>query len=206
MRQLGAWLRKMWLSAPALNPFPYTAAKCGHETKRAGEVTAFEHTTTTKMPLNEEGTVDWCLECLGKMAIRCAWCGDLIFIGDPITLYSPGPRAGFFSSGEPGEAQEARKQEGFVAPDYAVAYCEVPLTLVGCLGWNCADTGSDRAGFWLPGDDGKGRVQRVQTAYEAILAAEDPSMVVVGNSGDMAEAMNPTLVPLEDVKTGQPKG
>ncbi len=109
-------------------------------------------------------------------------------------------RAGFLSSKEPSEVQKARGQNGFVVPDYAVVYRKNPLTLIGCLGWNCADTGADRAGFWLPGEDGQGRVKRVQTAYEAILGAEEPSMMIVSDTHDITEAVNPILVPLESQK------
>ena len=190
----------LFLRLGSLISFRYTAAKCGHRTKRSGPVSAFGRTTTTKMPMNKNSSVDYCLDCIGKMAIRCAWCSDPIFIGDPITLYSPGPRTGLFSSERPSEAQKTRKQDGFVVPDGAVVYRENPLTLVGCLGWNCADTGADRAGFWLPGEDGKGHVHRVQTAYEAILGAKEPSMMIVGDLGNIKESINPTLVPLESQK------
>lgn len=190
----------LFLRLGSLSPLRYKAVKCGHRTKRGGPVSAFGRTITTKMPKNDDGSVDYCLDCIGKMAIRCAWCGDPIFIGDPITLYSPGPRAGFFSSEEPSEAQKVREQDGFVVPDGAVVYRENPLTLIGCLGWNCADTGADRAGFWFPGENGKGRVHRVQTAYEAILGAKEPSMMIVGDLSDMKETVNPTLIPLESQK------
>ena len=119
------------------------------------------------MPTNENGSMDYCLDCIGKMAIRCAWCGDPIFIGNPITLYTP--------------------HGDFQVPEHAIVYNKEPLQLVGCLGWNCAETGADRAGFWLQGEDGKGCVQRVPTAYEAILS-------------DMKEDVNPTLIPLESQK------
>lgn len=128
----------------------YIATKCGHPTKQRGTVSAFEHTITTQMPQNEYGSVDYCLECIGKMAIKCAWCGNPIFIGDPVTLYTP--------------------QGDFKIPEYAVINNEKPLQLVGCLRWNCADTGADRAGSWLPNNDDKGYVHRIPTAYERILS------------------------------------
>jgi hypothetical protein len=170
----------LFLRLGALSPLRYKAVKCGHRTKRSGSVLAFGRTITTKMPKNDNGSVDYCLDCIGKMAIRCAWCGDPIFIGDPITLYTP--------------------RGDFQVPEHAVVHNKEPLQLVGCLGWNCADTGADRADFWLPGENGKGRVQRVPTAYEAILGAKEPSMLIVGDLGDMKEAVNPTLIPLESQK------
>jgi hypothetical protein len=170
----------LFLRLGSLSPLRYKAVKCGHRTKRSGPVSAFGCTITTKMPKNDGGSVDYCLDCIGKMTIKCAWCSDPIFIGNPITLYTP--------RGE------------FQVPEHAVVYNKEPLQLVGCLGWNCADTGADRSGFWLPGEDGKGRVQRMPTAYEAILGAKEPSMMIVGDLSDMKEAVNPTLIPLESQK------
>lgn len=173
-------INDLFLHLGRLSIFRYTATKCGHRTKRTGKVSAFGRVIITQMPTNKSGKVDYCLNCLGKMAIRCAWCGGPIFIGDPITLYTP--------------------KDDFQVPEYTVIYREKPLQLVGCLGWDCADTGADRAGFWLPGENRKGRVWRVQTALEAILGAEVPSMVIVNDTRNIAEAMNPTLVPMESQK------
>ena len=152
-------LSKLLLQLSRLDPRRYTATKCGHRTKRSGQVSAFGHTMTTKMPRNRDGSVDYCIDCISKMAIQCSWCSHPIFVGDPVTLYTP--------------------SDDFQAPQHAVVYNSEPLQLVGCLGWNCADTGADRAGFWLPGENGKGRVRRVPTAYEAILGAKEPSILSV---------------------------
>lgn len=127
----------------------YTASKCGHRTKRTGPVSAYEHIITMRMPRNDGGTMDYCLDCIGKMTIRCAWCDTPIFISSPVTLYTP--------------------RDDFQVPEYAVVYGEKPLQLVGCLGWNCAESGADHAGFWLPGEDGTGCVQRVPTLWEKML-------------------------------------
>jgi hypothetical protein len=156
----------------------HTASKCDHKTKRKGKVEAFDSHTITSMPLNQSGSVDWCLKCLGKMAVRCAWCGKPIFIGDPITLYTP--------------------RGDFKVPEYAVAYKQDPLQLVGCLRWECADTRADRAGFWLPGNDGRGQVERVPTAYAAILGSGGNYAVIIGDAHDIAEAKSPTMAPLEE--------
>ena len=126
----------MFLRLGSLSPFRYTATKCGHRTQRTGQVSAFGQTITTKMPTNENGSMDYCLDCIGKMAIRCAWCGDPIFIGNPITLYTP--------------------HGDFQVPEHAIVYNKEPLQLVGCLGWNCAETGADRAGFWVAGQGRQG--------------------------------------------------
>ncbi|NTW30199.1 MAG: hypothetical protein HGA33_02895 [Candidatus Moranbacteria bacterium] len=100
------------------------------------------------------------------MAIRCAWCGKPIFIGDPVTLYSP--------------------NEGFEIPEYAVRYSEDPLRLVGCLRWDCADSGIDRSGFWMP----PGEVMRVMSPIEQVLATG--TAAIVSDVNDMSEAIETT--------------
>lgn len=117
------------------------SADCGHKTKLHDRVTAFGESTLTRLSI-KDGKIDYCHQCIEKMAIQCAWCGHTIFIGDPITLYSP-------------------RDEDFEVPEHAIFYQEDSLQLVGCLRWNCADSGADRMGFWLP----PGIVQRVQSAY-----------------------------------------
>ena len=144
-------LDNFFLRLSSLSPFRFTATKCGHRTKRCGAVSAFGRSIIVKMPVREDGSVDYCLDCIGKMAIRCAWCGNPIFIDDSVTLYTP--------------------RGDFQVPDHATVYREKPLQLVGCLGWNCADSGADRAGFWMPGENGKGCVQRMETPHEMILRA-----------------------------------
>lgn len=127
------------------------ARVCGHQTAKVGWIRAFGEETITEMPEMEGGGLAYCLDCLGKMAIRCAWCGKAIFIGNPVTLYS---------------AQDRTIPEG------ATVYDAERGSVVGCLGWNCADTGADRAGFWLPdpNNPGTGYVHRIMTAYEQVMA------------------------------------
>lgn len=171
--------RDMFLRLSTLSPVRYTASKCGHRTRLSGRVSVFGAAVTTTMPKQEDGLPEYCLDCISKMAIRCAWCKDPIFIGDPITLYTP-------------------TNPDFEVHEHAVVYNKDPLQVVGCLGWNCADTGADRAGFWLPGNDGKGSVSRVPTVFEMILGAEEPSAVIVSDTHDIHEALNPKIVPLKD--------
>ena len=121
-------------------------AKCGHETELKGEIKAFGEDGIITIPKNDDGTVDYCLKCLESMTERCAWCGKPIFIGDPITLYSP-------------------MDKKFKIPDYAVIYNKDPLQLVGCLRWECAESGADRAGFWIP----PGKVYRVLSPLEQCM-------------------------------------
>ncbi len=145
----------------------YVAVACNHPTKREGEVRAFGECTTTHMPLNENGTAEWCLECLGKMAVKCAWCEQVIFIGDPITLYT-------------------QTKSDFKLPANAALYKQEPLQVVGCLRMSCADTGADRAGFWVPGDDGKGGVHRVASPLE--LSMVSGAEIAMSNLGNMKVA------------------
>ncbi len=127
------------------------------------------------MPLSENGKPDYCLECIGNMTIQCAWCENLIAIGSPITLYTPA--------------------EGYEVPGHAVPYTEnSSKAFVGCLGWNCADTGGDRAGFWLPDDDGKGKVHRVPTAIETLMSNPDATMLIIQDTHNVAEAENPKVI------------
>lgn len=142
------------------SPFRYKAVRCGHRTKRTGAVSAFGYTTITKMPRNKNGSIDYCLDCIGKMAIQCAWCGNPIFIGDPITLYTP-------------------NSNKFQIPEHAIVYNKKPLQLVGCFDWDCVESDADRAGLWLPNEDGAGHVHRVPTAYEAILGVKKSPMIII---------------------------
>ncbi|MBP9856187.1 MAG: hypothetical protein KBC48_02715 [Candidatus Pacebacteria bacterium] len=83
-----------------------------------------------------------------KQVIKCAWCGEAIVPGDPITLYTPRP--------------------DFVIPDHAQSVCDLGghrVRLVGCPRPSCADSGADYAGTWeMPG-----KVVTRQTAYEMIV-------------------------------------
>ncbi len=121
-----------------LCPQPGIGSVCGHRFFTKGIILVLGE----ELKYSYAAKRDYCPECEGKMAVPCTWCRKPIRIGDMITLYSPGPT--------------------FSAPSGAVIYSEAPLRLVGCLRWNCADSGADRAGFWVH----PGKVHRVPTAYE----------------------------------------
>ncbi len=140
----------------------YRANVCGHSTKKEGVCVSFGEKYTINMPLSENENPDHCLKCIGDMAIKCAWCGEPIYIGEPITLYSP-------------------ERESFKIPEYAVRYSEKPVILVGCLRWDCALTGGDRAGFWMP----PGKVLRVTSPIE--MALSSGKGVVVQNLSDPSD-------------------
>ncbi len=124
----------------------YKATVCGHKTKLIGRGKIFEEEYISTF---EKGKIKYCRTCLGAMAIRCAWCGEPILTGEPITLYAP--------------------SEDFIIPSYAVLYEEKGgVRLVGCLRWDCADTGADRSGFWVI----PGKVFRTISAFEIALVIE----------------------------------
>lgn len=104
----------------------HTATICKHRTKIKGVITAFGENSTLTMPNPPE----YCLRCIEKMSIRCAWCGKSITIGDGITLYSP--------------------KLGCEIPAHAVKFSDDPQCLVGCLRWNCCISGADINGSWVP--------------------------------------------------------
>ena len=153
--------KSRWLKIFSFLTRTYIANKCGHRTRRAGWAKAFRERYFVEMPLAVNGSPDYCLACIGSMAILCAWCGDAIHIGNPVTLYTP-------------------LKKDFVVPDHAIRYSEDPLRLVGCLGWDCAETGGDRAGFWVP----PGEVLRVPTVFEQLLGSPDAEAVVIADKGD----------------------
>jgi hypothetical protein len=97
------------------------------------------------MPLTEDGNLNYCLDCITKMSIQCAWCEKPIWIGDPVTLYIP--------------------ENNYTIPKYAVRYDKEPQRLVGCLRQDCG-SGVDRKGFWIP----PGKVLRVPSPIEMLLS------------------------------------
>lgn len=148
---------------------PLYKGSCGHGTRRKGVISAFGERSILRMPKKTRWTVDYCLDCVAKMTIRCAWCPNLIFVGDPVTLYSP--------------------IAGNQIPEGATIYNEENRSVVGCLGWECANTGADRAGFWVPGENGKGKVKRVISPFEQVFFGNHDTLIVE-DLGDTREAVS----------------
>lgn len=119
--------------------------ECGHKTKIEDWVEAFGEKTKIKVPVTNGKTL-YCHKCLEKMTIQCAWCELPIFIGSPVTLYSP------------------RDKEKSM-PKHAVLHNKEYNFYVGCLRWECAHTVADRCGFWYP----PGKVNRVPSPIEMCL-------------------------------------
>lgn len=124
------------------------SANCGHQTKIRDSVSVFGEINIISM-IPKSGKIEYCHKCLEKMIIKCAWCQRPIFPDHPITLYD-------FPS------------ENFVAPEHSIIHSKDPVKLVGCLRPDCADTGMDRAGFWVS----PGKVEQIMTAYERIESGE----------------------------------
>lgn len=140
-------------------------AGCGHLTYLSDEITVINPSGEEEKIMITISTMEpsYCHKCFEKMVIRCAWCGGYILPFDPITLYS--------------------LKKGFKAPEYAVVYKENPRQLVGCLRWDCADTGGvDRAGFWVF----PGKVQRAISPIEEAFMTD--KVVIVSDIGDIQQA------------------
>ena len=144
----------------------HVCRKCGENTLRVIRFKVDNGRQFMSQP--KSGT--YCSKCIESMCIKCAWCEGSIMPGDPITLYGPINR------------------KEFQVPEYAVVYRQEPLRLVGCLRWNCADTGADRAGFWIP----PGKVDRVLSPIEEVMTrmqgGEEEPVVITGNISDPRQA------------------
>jgi hypothetical protein len=163
------WLKHLVGTVKGWLGMNFVSAKSGKPTKRTGKITAFGEIRTMTMPLNDRGGLEYTLEEIQGMAIRCAWCGKPIFIGECITLLTPA--------------------EKFEIPDYAVVHNRDPMQLVGCLRWDCAPTGALWAGYWVPDDKnfGKGKVLRILSPLEQIflnLQEGNTDAIIVGEVGD----------------------
>lgn len=142
-------VRKIWICIKLFFGFKIIA-DCGHKTKKDDNVCVRDKQIKVSLRIQENGRMIFCHKCFEKMIIFCAWCGSPIFIGDPITLYSP--------------------KDDFKIPSHAKIYeGDGVLKLVGCFGWDCAVTGADRAGFWIP----PGKVKRVPSPIEIAMATRE---------------------------------
>lgn len=138
---------------------------CGHSTHVKGKLKSFkasfdggeETTTEISLKLNKNGEATHCLTCIEEASIRCNWCGGTIMPGEPITLYSPA-------------------KDDFTPPEYAVEYNpdnRDKSAYVGCLRWDCAETGADMCGHW--GFDKQ--IHRVKSPYQQALETGEPVIV-----------------------------
>ncbi len=134
---------------------------CGHSAKRHTFLSIDgTHAGLYTIPCEN----DYCPQCFKNAAIKCAWCSELILPGSPVTLYTP---------------MDVSK-----LPSHAVFYKKLPeVQVVGCLRWECADSGADRAGFWeMPG-----QVLRVASPLEMAFATGE--VQVTQNLADPTQAI-----------------
>ena len=143
---------------------------CGHIAKKKTKLTVDGVSGVFVLSPNHE----YCSKCWLKASIKCAWCKRTIKPGDAITLYHPA-------------------KPGFVIPKHAVQYGPPREgyshgALVGCLGWECADSGADRAGFWVM----PGKVQRALSPIEMLMCG-DPQVEVVA-CNDLSDPSKAVLI------------
>ncbi len=163
---------------------PKPAVHCGHLVSQAqGNTTAFDENRTCTIPRDSDGHLPYCHACIGSMSIRCAWCGLPIFVGDMVTLHSVGG-----------------KKPDQKIPDHAVILDAKSRILVGCARVNCADSGADYAGFWIPADKQRngrwiGGVQPFPSAIE--IAMGNRGAVNIGDLSEhgAATAENRVIIP-----------
>lgn len=132
-------------------------ANCGHLTPQKGKISAYGETVTVTASRNNQGGFDYCLGCIAAATIRCAWCSLPIFIGQTITLLTPG--------------------EEFDISGHAVVYGTSPLRLVGCL--RCTDTSARHKAVWVMGSNGYGRVERLRHDLDPLKhkPAQGPALI-----------------------------
>lgn len=163
------FFQRLFRRKPAL-----TARFCCHQVSEAtGRVEAFDDYTETTMPKNADGGFDFCHACLGQMAIRCWICDRTIFVGDPITLYVPSDPFRWI-------------------PPHAAIYSLEHMEIVGCGRTDCAESGVDYRGNWVPSKtqrEGRwvGGVQRRVDLLQQMLENGEREIVI----NDLSRA--PTL-------------
>lgn len=143
----------------------YATNVCGHRTRLTDVIRRNGEFVIWSTPLEENGKPDYCIDCLAAMSIPCAWCGEPIDVGEPITLYHPS------------EFDRVRSD--------ALEYLPEPGSVIGCLSTRCSDSSADRAGFWMP----PGVVERIPTPVELSLMSGDAIVVTDVSDSDEAKRL-----------------
>jgi len=119
----------MFLGLFAFKHTKTLAFKCGHTSLLHRDVLVLGEMRHYQ---NDGSDMELCPDCQAAMAIRCGWCGDIIFPNEYITLYYLTPE---------GETRRFR-------PDtHCVRYNNDQI--VGCT--HCAEMGvADICGQWIP--------------------------------------------------------
>jgi len=144
-------------------------AKCGHETQMSGTISKFGKEMAISLFRKDNAVPEHCLQCFSDAAIACAWCGELILPSDPVTLYGSSD-----PDFKPADGSVVYEEEGEQSDD---------KHYVGCLRWNCAETGADRQGFWVF----PGKVERCVSPLEHSMATG--GAVIVSDLSDRNEAL-----------------
>ncbi len=164
----------MWMRTKKASWFGTRATICKHKSKLKFSGKVGEKEFSGDMNLHPTG-LPYCADCFMKMAVPCAYCGLPICIGDPITLYAK-------------------------MPDFEVhkgAVCFDGNVYVGCLRWDCAMSGLDRSGFWMPdpdADEVMGCVKVVPSPLEMLLNSP-LGMLIIDPTKIPPEALPPELRP-----------
>lgn len=104
-----------------------TASVCGHETKVKGLMaTPFGAISVYRIPARPE----YCLSCLGRMAVQCICCEKPIWVGDSVTLYQPNQKDKL--------------------PRYAFRLYKGSDYYVACTRLDCAKNRKSILAHWLP--------------------------------------------------------
>ncbi len=151
---------------------PFLVAGCGHKVHFLEELTvdgrAVRESNETfkawqgRLPrwLQRFIAPKQCMLCqypgIFESIIACAYCGEAILFGDPVSCYLP-----------------AGMSEGF---DLERA-TQTPMGFVGCMGWDCCPTAGFFAGHWV----GEGIRSPFNGGSAAAHALSSGDMVVVSN-------------------------
>jgi len=150
----------IWFAATSIFRKTYIANACKHRTKSSGATESFGERYVMGMPLAANGRPDYCLKCIGQMAIQCGWCGKSIHVGDMVTPYMPKPNM-------PAYAQ------------YRQDTPKSPRTVIGCCRKSCRELPGDEHGQWIP----PGKVERCASLIEqlagAVEAGDDCAVLMV---------------------------
>jgi hypothetical protein len=78
-------LKKLLLTV--YSPFLRThTADCGHETKRTGLLVSSNGHMIMTLPVSDEGTIEYCLDCISDMTTKCPFCNAPIYIGNYVLV------------------------------------------------------------------------------------------------------------------------
>ena len=183
-RWLGRSYRRLSNRCRILRAKTYVSTYSGTKTKGCGYVSAFGESRFLILSENAQGTVSFTVREIQDSTIRCAWCGKPIFARDGITLLTPMREIPGTTEWHGLPKRERIPKAEANLKEYAVVYNEDPLQLVGCTRDTCCDL-MDQCGMWIPDPDnpGKGKVHRMPSAVELLLANPDKGCAIGNREG-----------------------